>query len=250
MVNDELQIYRGNDFEISKHIKIHQPTLNEICEYGEHDYYSMITSLTSVPADLKWQLDEIGLDYTKVDEFWLFYNLLAKGLDKSKTSIIFGKLDLESFNVYINKNNEPFMAQEILDENNNKDIVIIDRFTYLVITDYLRKVHGFKKNKQIPANESTRRILIEDDKEEYMRNKNKEKKSHLLNLISTMINSEGFKYSHDNVWNMKINSFMDSVKRIQKIKNAELLLQSGYSGYGINLKEINNKQLDWLGELE
>ena len=49
---------------------------------------------------------------------------------------------------------------------------------------------------------------------------------------------------------MKINAFMDSVKRISKIKNAELLLQSGYSGFGINLKEIKDKkQLDWLGEL-
>lgn len=49
---------------------------------------------------------------------------------------------------------------------------------------------------------------------------------------------------------MKINAFMDSVKRIGKIKNAQLLLQSGYSGFGVNLKEIDNKQLDWLGELE
>ena len=49
---------------------------------------------------------------------------------------------------------------------------------------------------------------------------------------------------------MKINAFMDSVKRIGKIKNADLLLQSGYSGFGVNLKEIDNKQLDWLGELE
>ena len=65
-----------------------------------------------------------------------------------------------------------------------------------------------------------------------------------------MINSEGFKYNHDKVWDMKINAFMDSVKRIGKMKNADLLLQSGYSGFGVNLKEIDNKQLDWLGELE
>ena len=49
---------------------------------------------------------------------------------------------------------------------------------------------------------------------------------------------------------MKINAFMDSVKRIGKIKNADLLLQSGYSGFGVNLKDIEKKQLDWLGELE
>ena len=56
--------------------------------------------------------------------------------------------------------------------------------------------------------------------------------------------------NHTDVWDLKINAFMDSVKRIGKIKNAELLLQSGYSGFGISLKDINKKELDWLGELE
>jgi len=65
-----------------------------------------------------------------------------------------------------------------------------------------------------------------------------------------MINCNGFKYNHSEVWNMKIGAFMDSVKRVVKIKNTDLLLQSGYSGFGVNLKEISNKQLDWTGELE
>ena len=93
-------------------------------------------------------------------------------------------------------------------------------------------------------------VLIEDARDEQNRNKNKEYHSQLKNLISSMINSEGFKYNHAQVWNMKINAFMDSVKRIGKIKNADLLLQSGYSGFGVNLKDIDKKQLDWLGELE
>ena len=97
---------------------------------------------------------------------------------------------------------------------------------------------------------SAKMILIEDAREEMEANKNKEYHSTLKNLISAMINSEGFKYNHSQVWDMKINAFMDSVKRIGKIKNAQLLLQSGYSGFGVNLKEINNKQLDWLGELD
>jgi len=68
-------------------------------------------------------------------------------------------------------------------------------------------------------------------------------------MISAMVNSEGFKYNHNEVWNLKINVFMDSVMRIGKIKNASLLLQSGYSGFGINLKEVDQKQLNWMGGL-
>jgi DNA-dependent RNA polymerase auxiliary subunit epsilon len=250
MINDELKIYRGEDYIVSKHIKLHQPTLNEICDYGEREYYNMINTLTSVGADLKWQLDEVGIDYTKVDDYWLFCNVLIKNFKQEQTKIIFGELDFHKFFTYPNDRDEVYLIQEILDVNKKKDIVIFDRLTYIIVTDFIRKVHGLKKNEQIPANETTRRILIEDDKEEYLRNKDKEKKSYLLNLISSMINSEGFKYNHSEVWNMKIYSFMDSVKRINKIKNADLLLQSGYSGYGVDLKKIDNKQLEWTGELD
>ena len=99
-------------------------------------------------------------------------------------------------------------------------------------------------------NNSTKQILIEDARDEMLANQNKKYKSRLKNLISTMVNSEGFKYDHSQVWDMKINAFMDSVKRISKIKTANLLLQSGYSGFGINLKDISKKQLDWQGELD
>lgn len=80
-------------------------------------------------------------------------------------------------------------------------------------------------------------------------NQKKEPRSVLKNLISGMINSEGFKFNYQTVWDMNIHAFLDSVERISKIKNATLLLQSGYSGFGIDLKKIKSKQLDWLGEL-
>ena len=133
--------------------------------------------------------------------------------------------------------------------NIQEEEIIIDEYTYLVITDYLRQMHFIHKDEKLPANEATKTILIEDAREEYLRNKDKSFHSPLQNMVSAMVNSEGFKYSHREVWDMKINAFMDSVKRISKIKNAELLLQSGYSGFGVNLKEIPNKQLDWIGEL-
>ncbi len=131
----------------------------------------------------------------------------------------------------------------------NGEDVFIDKNVYNIITDYLRQAHSISKDERIPANETTKMVLIEDDREEQERNKNKPFRSQLKNLVSAMINCEGFKYNHTEVWDMKINAFMDSVKRISKMKNAELLLQSGYSGFGVNLKEVSNKQLDWLGEL-
>ncbi len=280
--NDELKIYRGEDFVVSEHIKIHQPSLSEICEYGEQEYYSMIYYLTATPQTLKVQLWDMEprIDYTKITPYELFCNMLYKLFTKDKTSIIFGDLDLTKFQMMQRKDNGDILLYQRIekssDNTSNNDIlskiitkiknilrinkneesiveydeVIIDEFTYNLIIDYLRKVHNVYKDEKIPANETTKIILIEDDREEMQRNKNKEYHSQLKNLISAMINCEGFKYNHSQVWDMRINAFMDSVKRISKIKNSNLLLQSGYSGFGINLKDIDKKQLDWMGELD
>ena len=297
LINDELKIYRGEDYVVSNYIKIHQPTLNEICDYGERDYYSMIYNLTATPQSLKVQLWDMGIDYTTITPFELFCNILYKAYPQEKTSIIFGDLDFTKFQVMQRKDDESILlyqevyvgdiynakhelvyhfsnlldasrfvgcaVDDLIEElsKSNKynnfifsnvqlESIIIDEFTYNVIMDYLRQVHIIHKDEKMPANNTTKMILIEDDREEYERNKNKEYHSQLKNMVSAMINSEGFKYNHSEVWNMKINAFMDSVKRISKIKNADLLLQSGYSGFGVNLKEVSNKQIDWLGELD
>lgn len=295
--NDELKIYRGEDFVVSKHIILHQPILDEICDYGEQEYYTMIYNLTATPQFLKAQLWDIGIDYTEITPYELFYKILYKMYPKEKTSIIFGDLDFSKFqilkkekddSIYLNQDiymgdiysldNELLYhfsgledaarfinctIDELLYELNTSriygdyvlkniqmDSIEIDEFTYNVIVDYICKSHFIKRDFKQPANNSTKLALIEDAREEANQRKDKEYHSQLKNLISTMINSNGFKYNHEEVWHMKINAFMDSVKRISKIKSADLLLQSGYSGFGVNLKEISDKQIDWLGELD
>jgi hypothetical protein len=298
--NDELKIYRGEDFVVSKHIIIHQPTLGQIADYGERDYWSLVYNFTATPQSMKaplWDMQP-SIDYTEITPYQLFYTVLYKIFPQEKTSILFGDLDFSKFQLMQRKDNESILLyqevitgdiynhdNELLFHFNNlyeaerligyekdsllnelivtngvledyifsnleKESIIIDEYTYGIIIDYLCKSHFIKQDLKIPANNSTKMILIEDARDELEKNKNKKYHSQLKNLISAMINSEGFKYNHSQVWDMKINAFMDSVKRIGKIKNADLLMQSGCSGFGVNLKEINKNQLDWLGELE
>jgi hypothetical protein len=298
--NDELKIYRGEDFVVSKHIIIHQPTLGQIADYGERDYWSLVYNFTATPQSMKVQLWDMqpSIDYTEITPYQLFYMMLYRIYPQEKTSILFGDLDFSKFQVMQRQDDESILLyqevvvgdiynhdNELLFHFNNlyeaerfigyekdtlfdelirnngifedyifsnleKESITIDEYTYGVIIDYLCKSHFIEQDLKIPANNSTKMVLIEDARDELERNKNKEYHSQLKNLISTMINSEGFKYNHSQVWDMKINAFMDSVKRIGKIKNADLLMQSGYSGFGVNLKGIDKKQLDWLGELE
>lgn len=242
--NDELKIYRGEDFVISKYITIHQPTLGEICDFGENKYFNMIYNIVATPQSMKGQLWKMGIDYTTISAYELFTSLY-KAWGRNNTSIIFGDLDFSKFQVMRNNETNAILLLQII----NNEQVIIDEYTYNIIVNYLCKSHFIEQDLKVPMNESTKMILIEDAIDEINKLSKKEQHSRLKNLISAMINSEGFKYNHTQVWDMKINAFMDSVKRIQTIKNANLLLQSGYSGFGVDISKIDKKQLDWLGEL-
>lgn len=208
-VNDELKIYRGTDYKIKDGIIIHQPTLGEICDYGEREYFSMIHNIVATPNDMMWQLDDIGIDFTKITEWQLFYSLLHKTLDKNKTSLIFGDLDFTKFELLMDTETEDIF---LYDEEND---IKFDEYTYIVTTDAIRRMHKIKKNEKVPGNETTRLFMIEDAREEAMYASRKPWHSSLLNLISAMTNSPGFKFNHNEIWDMKINAFMDSVSRVQ-----------------------------------
>jgi hypothetical protein len=168
----------------------------------------------------------------------------VKLFNVDQTRILFGDLDFTKFQGAVRDDGSLYLIQQY-----GEDEVIIDEFTYELIMSYLSSVHMIERDFKRPANNSTKMILIEDAREEIERNRNNPFKSQLKNLISAMTNSPGFKYDHDTVWDLKINAFMDSVRRICKTKTADQLMQSGYSGFGISFKDIDKKQLDWTGDL-
>ena len=75
--NDDLSIYRGKDIIITDHIKIRQPTIGEIEEYGEKEYFSLISIFIATPFDMIAQLDQQGIDFTQITDFDLFRGLIG-----------------------------------------------------------------------------------------------------------------------------------------------------------------------------
>lgn len=163
-----------------------------------------------------------------------------KSFTKDLSEIVFGDLDLSEFDKFTHKE-----SGETVLYNSGKDI-IVDRSIYEIMARYLRKAHNLSKNVERAMTETTKIVLLEEAKEQFEMNQNKEYKSVLLPLISTLTNMEGFKYGWTNVWDMKINAFMDAVSKIQHIKNANLLLFSGYSGFGVDLKKISTDSLNYF----
>ena len=84
---DELKIYRGSDIYITDKIKIKQPTIGQIEEFGEQRYFSAVLNLTSVGVDLIWHLTEMGIDFTKISDYDLFCKVIVP-LVSSKKNIL------------------------------------------------------------------------------------------------------------------------------------------------------------------
>ena len=242
MENDELQVYRGKNYIITNGIEIRHPTLDEIQEYGEREYYSLISSLTATPTDLMYQLHCEGIDFETITDFELFCRMY-KIFEQSSTSIILGDLDISAMELCMNQQNG-----EVVLANESRDIVI-DRHIYLLLTNYLRKVHGFKKNERKAGNAQTKRIMLEDAEQEYRKQKTKPYVSILQPLISSLVSSDLTHETFEGLWNMKINVFMDMVTRSQKIINHKYLMQGIYAG-NIDSKKINKEELIWNGRLD
>ena len=271
---DELKIYRGSDIPITDKIVVIQPTLDQIIEFGEKKYFQTVHCLTGVGADFKWQLwDYFNIDYTTIDDFELFKKMIWRSLSSKKyiykeltekreqyaeqlkniseeeladmlvnpLSLILKDIDLADFEEY-----QSDKCPETILYDKEHDITI-DRFIYTKIVDAVRKIHGFKRNNQMPANEITKMFLIDDAREEAMAAANKEYKSVLQPLISALIAKTG-QMGNDSIWNTKIFMFFDAIKRINKIQDATLLLQGAYSGFA-SLKGVNKDRLDWMGTI-
>lgn len=48
---DALFLYFGDDYVINDKIKLHQPTIGDVVDYGEAQYFSMVHTLTAIPSD-------------------------------------------------------------------------------------------------------------------------------------------------------------------------------------------------------
>lgn len=271
---DDLKIYRGSDIRITDKIIVTQPTIDQIIEFGEKRYFSTVHTLTGVGADFKWQLwDYFGIDYTQIDDFELFKKMICSLLSSKKKIYKELKEHPEQYEEHINKMTEedwdellfnPISLvlkdidfadfEEYESDKNNETIlydkehdITIDRFVYSRMVDAVRKIHGFKRNNQLPANDVTKMFLIDDAREEAMASSQKEYKSVLKPLISALAVKTG-QLGSDSIWNTKVNMFFDAIKRINKIQDATLLLQGAYSGFA-SLKGVDKDRLDWAGEI-
>lgn len=239
MVNqiDELKMYFGYNHVVNENIIIRQPTILEIIEFGEQHYWSVVQTLCAIPSDMKYPLWEAGIDYEEISDFE-FFILISKNLTKEDTCILLGDLDLSKLEQYVDPENGDVILSDEYGE------VVIDKYVYQIIVNCIRKMHGLTPKIEHAVNAFTKKMLIEEDKENLQRMKNKPFTSVLKPLVSSLCNSSGFKYKKNELDEVGIVEFMDSIQRISLIKSSDALLK-GCTGGMIDATKIDKKDLNW-----
>lgn len=241
---DELKLYLGSDIKVASGITLYQPTIGEIANYNEAEYFSMAQTLCATPSSMKVALDDMKLDYMKVDDFQLFM-MLCQSLTPEKTRPLFGDLDLTKFKPYaLEGTEEVFLANGEVDESGQP--IIINSIIYEILVTYIRRMHNFKKQVDKAGNEITRKILIEEDRKSARRNKDKPYKSFLVPLISSLQGRQG--YTKDYVCNMGLYEFMNQIARTQIIVQADAALSGMYSGF-CDTSKMDRTILDWTRDI-
>lgn len=225
------------DYAINDSIKIVIPTVGDIIEH-ENEYYNLVSVLTAMPIDMMVQLDDVGIDFTSINEYELFL-LMFEGIKAQDTSLVFGNLNLSKFQLAINEQNGTLL---LLDEENN---IKIDRAIHGRIAGVLRLIHHLEKNRRKPANPEAKEFMLKRARDKIRRHANKTESSRLESLIIAMVNTEQYKYDFEGTRELSIYQFNESVRQVIKKVDYDNKMYGVYTGT-INAKELSQDDLNWL----
>lgn len=270
---DKLKMFFGEPYKVNDYITIHQPTIGEILDNGEHHVFSTVVAFTGNTTLYRLQLWDIGVDWNKITN-WELFCMLVPSLPIEDTRIFFGDLDFRKFGVFYKNGTEKYPpnadgSEVEFDENGEKILdwerkpeqvlydqendYIIDEFLYLHIREYLRDIFDQHPKEEFARGKYTKESMIQGERNKIRYEELKRKKegisdygdSYLLPLISTLSNSAGFKYDLNGLKNLHVMSFMDSVRRFQILESTSALNRGLYSGF-LDASKIDKNQFNYF----
>ena len=244
---DPLKMYFREDYFVNG-IRIVQPTIGDILNMGESTFYSglrpFLYNSTSIRVVL-WDLPE-RIDWCKVKDIEVF-NMLKSvpKFDFSAIQLLFPDYRIERMKlIQYQESNSDEIRFCLYDEEND---FILKEVEYMEIAEYIRTLLNFHPKVEKAKGKTAKQWMIDEDKMNMAQQQNEET-SNLLPLISACINHPGFKYKLQELRNVGIYEFMDSVQRLQIYESTHALLSVSYSGF-CDLKGIPKDQFNFMRDI-
>lgn len=227
-----------SSIDITPNLSLRIPSVGEILE-DEFTYYSIVSSLTATPFQYMVQLDDMGIDYTKITDYDLF-RMLFPVYAQSDLSIVFDNLDTSDFIPCVDKND----TNKII--YSSKNDIVIDELVYHDLTEAIRKINSLNKIKSKPGNESARKYLLEKERRRQKRNKNRKPEPYLEKMVIALVNTTEFPYDYDSCMSLSIYRFNQSFKQIQHKITFDNTMIGVYAGT-VDTSKLKNKDcLTWI----
>ena len=237
---DDVTLWMGEPYVINDKIRVFQPNLKQVLEFGERQYFSVVQTLCSTSSNMKSQLADMNLDWETIEDFQMFM-MLAPTMGQDKTKLVLGDIDLTKFKIFENKENgEPVMV----DQENN---IVIDQLIYMRMVEYIRRVHGLTRAYDRTKSQFVHDMAIEMDREEIQSNAKKPYKSFLWPLISSVKARQG--YTKQYVLDMQVFELVHEANRLQVIVQTDAVLTGAHSGM-VDTKKLPKDSFNWMRDID
>ena len=250
---DRLKMYIGEPYKIHvvdscNDIIIYQPTIGEIIKFGERRFNSTLNIFVCNTTSYRLPLWKNKIDWNQISDFELFC-LIYKGIEKEASDLIFRGINFSLFELgtMVTDGKE---HPVLVDKENH---YIINENAYNHISQYLRTVFNIFPEEKLTDDNVMKKWYIQKDErqlrnEEAKAKEGKGKEPYSIQpIISACINHPGFKYKLQDLKDIGVCEFYDSVKRLQIYESSTALMKGIYSGF-INGKEINSENYNFMRE--
>ena len=237
---DRLQMYFGEPFDLQNGMIIYQPTIGDILKVGETSFYNNLNVFVGNPTMYRLKLWESGIDWNKISDFDLF-TLLVKTCDIQYTKLLFGDIDFQDFE-------RVELENDVVVLFNQRNKLIITKEQYELMAKYIRTMFNIFPKSEKAKGKTTKEWIIQEEKSKLERSKKEEHSSYLLPMISACVNHPGFKYKLQELKEVGIVQFMDSVQRIQVYETAIALNHGAYSGM-CDMSKVDKNLLNFMRDI-
>jgi len=229
----------ARDIRVNDAISIHVPLVGEILD-AEDQYFEIISTVIATPYDMMVQLDDAGIDFTKITAFELFC-LVFSNIQSVDTSLVFGDLDLSVMQPALSPDTKELV---LVDTERN---IAIDRAVHEQICQIIRKLLYIPKVEKKPANDEAKRYMLQRARKRLERRKRQEQdnKSQIEDIIIALVNTEQFSYNYETVRDLTVYQFYSSLQQIShKIKFDNTM--SGYYAGNVKFEDLKPEDRTWL----
>lgn len=221
--------------EIAPKIHLRNPLIGEILDFGEKQFWGVVSSFTATAYDYMVTLYDAGIKYEDISDF----NLFCMFFDQIKAmdcSILFDDVNLLHFDLAVDHQNQSLVLW------NQKDDVVIDDAIFFNMATKIRMLCGLKRVWYNMGNEAARSFFIEKERRKQKRHRNKPFESILERDIIAMVNCAECKYNFETIRQCNLYQFNSSVAAIQHRVHFDKLMIGVYAGT-VDVKNIDKKEL-------